>query len=1101
MEVIVSIGEKISECLAGPILRRARYLFCFKQFVRDVEKAKQELEGKLADMNKRKEEADRKTEEIMPSVKKWLGDVNAIFGDVQKLQQELEERGNKCFNVPLRYSLAKQMEDKAKQMMELKNNSSFEPFSQLIQLPGITYFSSEQFVDFNSRKSAYNRLLEAIKDGKNKMVGLYGMGGSGKTTLAKQVGKKVNELKLFEKVVIVVVSKSPNVHNIQQEIAEQISLKFEETSRLTRAQRLSLGLKNKKILIILDDVWSKLSFEDVGIPLNEGCCVLLTTRLRDVCLDMDCESIIELPILTEEDAWALFNMHANPTTISKNEFDSIGRKIVDECKGLPIAIVTVGSTLKRRGVRVWESTLQKLQRPLPLDVKDDFETLYAILQVSYDNLRSLLAQSLFLLCSMFPEDHEIHIEDLIRFGKGTLKLDDNIYTMEDARKEILITIEKLLDSSLLMHTDKQACVKMHDLVRDVALWVAKKQGQAILVNRDVVSRMLVKNETLKETKAISLWNLENNFKLSNQLYCPTLEILLLHSAGGFFEDLGGIESLKVLAALTFSFQWIHHIWTPIQWSMPQSIVSSLMNLHALCVRGIALGDISFLCQLKILEILDLRSSEFDELPAAIVHMKKLKLLDVFACRIKKSPLEVIEKCEQLDELYFWDGKSVITENFSLSRLKRYAICDSTFASLDPLLMDPPFLKYFDDCIEALRCLCIQGFKVSTLNSSMKDLIFRANCLWLKNCRWDHNDINSEIKHLGVSHCPDKRFIVDNLGTNFPQARQVFSHLITLRLTQMDSLEQVFQDSSIRCSLPKLQELHVAVCPKLTTILTHATVTSIPELRKLQIYSCENVKWLFSYSLTSHCPSLVELRIWDCLELESLIGEEVALGDRLLHDMQDNPCGNEAERAFLVVTAKSFKQLQNHEALMTLFLRLKHVEIKRSGRRMKVMFEVQVRGTLEGEESIEEPLKLNLCSLYLDDLAELEYIWKGPPQSVSLYRLEDVSLSKCPKSKNIFTFAIVTSLPELRTLEVVRCKEWEGIFCEESLKILSSSSNVCFPKLQNISISGSNKVKRLFTYSLAFHCPLLEGITIRDCSELESLVEEASHEDILLGFSN
>ncbi|KAK4276219.1 hypothetical protein QN277_019189 [Acacia crassicarpa] len=881
-EIVISIGAKVAEMLAEPILGRARYLFRFKQFVGDFEKAKQELEGKLGDVNKRKEESDRKTEEIMPSVKKWLDDVNAIFEDVQKLQRELEGRGNKCFNVSLRYSLARQMEDKAKQMMELKNNSYFEPFSQLIQLPGIAYFSSKEFVDFNSRKSAYNRLLEAIIDGKNKMVGLYGMGGSGKTTLAKQVGKKVDELKLIEKVVMVVVSKSPLVLNIQQEIAEQIGLDLKETSQFSRAQRLSLGLENKKILIILDDVWSNLNLQEIGIPPNENCRILLTTRLRNVCDSMRCDKTFELSLLTREEAWALFMMHANLTNNSFNEFDDVGRKIVDECKGLLIAVVTVGSALRGKGIVDWNFTLWRLQNSLPLDVDESSRGPFACLKLSYDYL-PCLAKQLFLLCSMFPEDHEIHTEDLIRFAKGTLEFEQIAYTMEDERNEILVSINSLLDSCLLMHTNKQACVKMHDLVRDVALWITKKQHQAILVDKDAVSTTMVESETLKETKAISLWNLGKKFKLSNQLHYPTLEILLLHSAEGFTEDLGGIKSLKVLALVNFGFKWRYFYERRIQWSIPESIVSSLKNLHTLCFRGIALGDISFLCHIKMLKILDLHGSQFDELPGGIVDMKKLKLLDVFGCEIKKSPLEVVQKCEKLEELYLLDNTSVISEIFSLSGLKRYVIYDSTFKS------NIPFREYFDGCIEELRALCIQRFEVSTSNSSIKDLILRANFLWLKNCRWDHNNINPKIKHSRVSHCPDKRFIVDNLGTNFPPKGQVFSHLITLRLDQMASLKQVFQDSSIRCSLPMLQELYIGRCPNLTTILTPATVTSIPELRKLEIESCKNVKWLFSYSVTSHCSSLVELRIWYCPELESLIGEELALGDRRLHHTQDYPC--------------------------------------------------------------------------------------------------------------------------------------------------------------------------------------------------------------------
>ncbi|XP_028800335.1 probable disease resistance protein At1g61190 [Neltuma alba] len=529
-----------------------------------------------------------------------------------------------------------------------------------------------------------------------------------------------------------------------------------------------------------------------------------------------------------------------------------------------------------------------------------------------------------------------------------------------------------------MHTSKQAHVKLHDVVRDVALWIAKEQCQEVLVDNQEISEMLIGNhQSLEDTKAVSLWNLDEDLELSKQLHFPKLEILLLQPYG-FIRDIGAMESLKVLALIRHGFEWELRRWDPTFCSIPQSIVS-LTNLHTLCLRGKNLGDISLLGELKGLEILDLRGSRCDELPTGIVDMKMLKLLDIFGCQIEKSPLEVIGRCEQLEELYFWDDKSVIPEILSLSNLKRYVIYDSR---LIYEYLDDSFQQYLDGCDEALRALCIQGFRVSTLNASMKDLILRANHLWLDNCEWDYKDTNFQIKHLVVSCCQEKRFIIKNPDVNILQTQQ----------------------------------------------------------------------------------------------------------------------GKENDSAYVGVIAKRFNQLQNEQSLI-LFLRLKSLEIERSGKKKGIM-EIQVRGRIEDdEESIkaQEPLKLDseLSELKLDVLPELEYIWKGPTQIVSLHRLEDISLTDCPKLKSIFTLAIVASLPELRRLVVDNCQEWEGIFCEESLKNLSSS-NICFPKLKKINIYNCNKVRWLLSYSLASHCPSLEFIYIDSCSEFEGLIgEEAAHGDPLL----
>ncbi|XP_028760232.1 putative disease resistance protein At5g05400 [Neltuma alba] len=262
-EIGTCLATKLAECLWDPISRRARYLFCFNQI-------KEELVVTRENVSLRKEEAHKKTEEITPRVKKWLDDVNAILDEVQKLQQEVGGGGKKCFNMSLKYSLAKQMDEKAKRMKDLMN-SRLELFSQRIPPLNLSdQFSSKDVIDFKSRESIFNSLFEAIKDGKNKMVGLYGMGGSGKTTLAIEVGKKVERLRLFDKVVKVVVSRPPNVRNIQEEIKEKTGLEFEEKTESTIAQRLLIGLKSMKILIILDDVWSDLNLQDIGIPINEN---------------------------------------------------------------------------------------------------------------------------------------------------------------------------------------------------------------------------------------------------------------------------------------------------------------------------------------------------------------------------------------------------------------------------------------------------------------------------------------------------------------------------------------------------------------------------------------------------------------------------------------------------------------------------------------------------------------------------------------------------------------------------------------------------------------------------------------------------------------
>ncbi|KAF7833545.1 Disease resistance protein [Senna tora] len=192
--------------------------------------------------------------------------------------------------------------------------------------------------------------MEALKDDKNNMIGLYGMGGCGKTTMAKEVGKEVEQF--FNKVVFVAVSNTIQVRNIQGKIASQVELKLQEEEEPERARRFFMRLNGgERFLIILDDVWKLLDFEAIGIPVGEnknGCTVLIRTRHRHVCTLMNCQSIIALDLLDMEEALTLFQKHAklfddNSETL---KLKGLAEKITKECGGLLVAIVVVASTLK-----------------------------------------------------------------------------------------------------------------------------------------------------------------------------------------------------------------------------------------------------------------------------------------------------------------------------------------------------------------------------------------------------------------------------------------------------------------------------------------------------------------------------------------------------------------------------------------------------------------------------------------------------------------------------------------------------------------------------------------------------------------------------------
>ncbi|RDX98021.1 Disease resistance protein, partial [Mucuna pruriens] len=1134
-DIFLTIVTKIAEYAVDPILQHARYLCCFNNYTTILSNAKEDLELTRDSMKERVREATNKTEKIEPTVEKWLKDVENVLGEVQLLEGRISEVSKSYFKRRCQYFLAKEIVAKIEKMTKLNDNSKFEPFSRITELPGMKYYSSKDFIFFESTKTAYNKVFEELKDKSVSMIGLVGMGGSGKTTLAKEVGKKVEELKLFDKVIVATVSQPPNIRNIQAQIADQLGVNFMEKSDQGRAQRLSKRL---------------------SIPCNEnnkGCGVLLTTRSREVCTSMQCQSIIELNLLTTEEAWTLFKSHANINDDSLHDLQVVARKVVNECKELPIAIVTVGSTLKGKSLGNWKSTLSRLQNSKPLDIPKGLTSPHVCLKLSYDNLTNQLAKSLLLMCSMFPEDHEIDLEDLFRFGRG-LGLIGTFGTLEEARGEVHAAVNILMDSCLLLHSNKNEKVKMHDLVHDVALWIASEMGRGILASTGMDPRMLAEDETIKDKKAISLWDLRNS-QLPNddQFNCPSLEILLLHSLEVGFQVsnacLERMKILKTLAFLTFGYTWESSWFEKNTLSLPQSIVS-LKSLRTLSLRGYELGDISILGSLQALEILDLRGSSFQELPIGVVALKKLKLLDLYHCWIEQSnAYEVIRKCLQLEELYLHllQSKKDFPRDVSFPRLKRYIIIQS----------DDVFGNNILEKDRPSRGLCMDGFNASAQNFvslPIKNLFVRAEYLHLARlCGGYKNVIPSMdpqgmnelillfLESCGEIECLFDSNIITNSNVDMLQTEVVFSNLTVLNLYDLDSLREVFHDTSSRCSLENLQqlkieyckqlyyisfprnsklyrlkEISISSCPKLTSLFMPSIADTLVLLESLEISECNELKHIIEWNVdcaqthtSLKLPKLSTLRIKNCIKLEYIF--PVCFGTEMEHHLsmfkhQSHQLHSLPNLKTLYCSecprlSKFFGQkavidsdIQQHTNEME-----KDVLCLISSLEFKVG--LQFKYLALEHVGVEVPLNLDLSNLELWNLFELKFIWKGPTNFLTLQLLDTIVVRGCPKLKTIFSPTIVRSLPMLEYLGIVNCEELEQIFDSSDAQKLKSlyacSQQVCFPKLERIEIENCNKLKCLFYNFMAGHFTSLTNLQIIDCFQLEKVLNfehEADNDD-------
>ncbi|XP_054797675.1 putative disease resistance protein At5g05400 [Prosopis cineraria] len=186
----------------------------------------------LVDPVKRRQEAMIKAERIDNAVRNLLDGVKMHMDEVQKLEQQMKENNNcfqgRCPDYWKSYCSGKMMAKKIENTKQLVQSNNFDPFFVIGEIPDMEYFSFGNLVYFQSTKLASNELLGAIQDGCAHMIGLYGMGSCGKTTLIKEVDKRVKKSKLFERAILTTVSHNLDYKRIQDEIADTLDLELKE---------------------------------------------------------------------------------------------------------------------------------------------------------------------------------------------------------------------------------------------------------------------------------------------------------------------------------------------------------------------------------------------------------------------------------------------------------------------------------------------------------------------------------------------------------------------------------------------------------------------------------------------------------------------------------------------------------------------------------------------------------------------------------------------------------------------------------------------------------------------------------------------------------
>ncbi|KAK9995103.1 hypothetical protein SO802_024806 [Lithocarpus litseifolius] len=429
------------------------------------------------------------------------------------------------------------------------------------------------------------------------MMGICGMGGLGKTTLASAIYDEYTDHFEGSSFIANVRERSEKgeLHQLQQQLLDEIlegsNTKIYNVQGGVKKIKNS-GLRHKKILLVLDDVSHKDQLEKLAGEHNwfgSGSWIIITTRDEHVLVDHEVLKIYKPNGLDDDDASQLFCLKAFKKVQPKEGYMQLSQKVVEYASGLPLALVTLGSFLVGREVEEWQSALDSFK-----NIKGN---IHDILKISYDGLEEIWKE-IFL--------------DIACFFRGQKK-DDVIQILKNCGRDAKIGVSVLVQRSLLTVDDKE-CIGMHDLLSEMGQKIIRfksggklgKQNRLWLV--EDLLHVLENDMATEAIQAIGIRYKEN--ELSFEEYPEVLS--------------SKMSNLRLM--IICKDKWPDQGYLAVTNDQKQLFVTN--QLRHLSWSYCPLKCLSSSSQPKKLVQLELRHSKFEYLWEGVMHSDRLKIIDL-----------------------------------------------------------------------------------------------------------------------------------------------------------------------------------------------------------------------------------------------------------------------------------------------------------------------------------------------------------------------------------------------------------------------------------------------------------------------------------------
>ncbi|XP_048320048.1 disease resistance-like protein DSC1 isoform X2 [Ziziphus jujuba] len=744
-----------------------------------------------------------------------------------------------------------------------------------------------------------------------RIIGIWGMGGIGKTTLASVVFQRLSNSQFegcsfLSNVREEYARHGPN-HLRKKLLSELLNIDHDILKMDTPfvASPYILGkLRRKKVLMVLDDVDSSIQLEALVEGYDQlapGSRIIVTTRNVQV-LNKVADNIYKVEGLRHIESLELFRLHAFGRNSPSMDDEILLRKVVSYADGNPLALKVLGSFLNSKSKEEWESALTKLQIFPNKDITN-------ALRISYEGLEDKGIQSIFLdiACLFNQSFSRDHAESMLDVGDSFVKIG------------ISVLIDKCLIENNEARRDNE--LRMHDLLRQMGQTIVRDEHKELgnrsrLWDAKDICDILERNMGTETVEGIS-FNMSKISRDVNVCRAAFSKMCNLRILKIYCDNIHDSKFKLYLPQGLDSYLWDRLIY--FQWDLyPLKSLPShfnLRNLVELILRG---SNIQKLWNREVqglpaLRRMDLSYSKLlTKIPDLSQLAPNLESINLECCKSLVQVLPSVQSLHKLTNLNL-NGCSKLREFKEISRSRWYldlVKCGGIKNFLSTICQQKlTFLKSFTNNISSLsspgsyscqkfpvnltvlhlRSLPIEAVPLSIVSLSGLVELDMGECKRLKSLPTSICKLKS-LESLDLRYCSELEKFPEILepmehltnltisGAGIKELPESIANLISLKALTAQSCKEIEFLPNKLCDLRKLTSLYLEGCSKLQKLPPLP-----PALSVLEVKQCKSLKLLPDLPLfctvvdARYCTSLEKISDWRTA-IQNITGKYISVLD-------------------------------------------------------------------------------------------------------------------------------------------------------------------------------------------------------------------------------